>query len=410
MTQWSLVQEKALKAVDAWYKNRRKEQQVFRLFGVAGTGKTTLAKHFAENVPGIVKFATFTGKAAHVMAQKGCVGASTIHRLIYVPKMTSKNRLRNLEKEIQELEALPKPWSEAQLNQKAKVKKQLQEERQNAGRVGFSLNLDSTLREANLLIVDEVSMLDATIGRDLESFGVPILVLGDPEQLPPVYGTGYFIEQPPDIMLTEIHRQALDNPIIKISQLVREGGELPLGNYGESKVVDGKLPSNEVLDYDMILTGLRKTKRACDERCRNLRGYSKKLPEKNDRIMCIRNDHTLGILNGQIFTVQSDSIGMGDGTVSIHIKDSEMDMELAVIANEKPFLGQSLEKWEWEQDIQEFEYAYAITVHKAQGSQWDNVLLFDQKNKFNNWSKRDKQRWLYTGITRAAEKVTVVRL
>jgi Mesyanzhinovviridae Dda-like helicase len=137
---------------------------------------------------------------------------------------------------------------------------------------------------------------------------------------------------------------------------------------------------------------------------------SDRLPMVGDRIMCVKNNHMLGLLNGQIWEVKSDAVVNGGGTVSLHIKDPDSEVEMAISACEKLFYGQPLTRWEHEEDIQEFEYAYAITVHKAQGSQWDNVLLFDQKHRFPNWSERDRRRWLYTGITRAAETVTVLRL
>ena len=53
----------------------------------------------------------------------------------------------------------------------------------------------------------------------------------------------------------------------------------------------------------------------------------------------------------------------------------------------------------------EFDYGYALTVHKAQGSQWDDVLLFDESYAF----REHRARWLYTGLTRAAKRLTIVR-
>lgn len=405
MKTWSPQQDAALKAVDHWFKNESKNQQIFRLFGTAGTGKTTLAKHFAENIEGTVKFATFTGKAAHVMASKGCEGASTIHKLIYRPKASSKAHLRTLEKTLEDLERASEPDWEVIAN----IREEIKAEQQNAGRMSFSLNMESELRYAKLLIIDEVSMIDKIMGYDLESFGIPILVLGDPEQLPPIYGAGYFTEQKPDTMLDEIHRQARDNPIIQMAQLVREGKSLTLGKYGNSRVTDEKLENDEILAHDIILTGLRKTKKACDDKCRALLNRPSALPVAGDRLMCVKNNHDLGILNGQMWTACYDATPMGGGLVSLHIKD-ENDIEMAVNVSEKLLLGQPLQRWEHEEDIQEFEYANAITVHKAQGSQWDKVMLFDQKDKFPNWSDRDRRRWLYTGITRAAESITVMRL
>ena len=79
MTLFTPHQDAALNAVAAWLKSkpgRNGVPQVFRLFGYAGTGKTTLARHLAEAVDGKVLFAAFTGKAALVMRSKGCERAT----------------------------------------------------------------------------------------------------------------------------------------------------------------------------------------------------------------------------------------------------------------------------------------------------------------------------------------------
>lgn len=405
MTKWSPQQDKALQDVANWFQSESNSKQVFRIFGYAGSGKTTLARHFAEGITGAVKFATFTGKAAHVMASKGCSGASTIHKLIYRPKLASKAHMRELEKQLTDFDAAPEPDWEAI----ARIREELTKEQENVGRMSFSLNLESDLRFAKLLIIDEVSMVNEQMGKDLESYGIPILVLGDPEQLPPIYGSGYFTEQEPDIMLTEIHRQALDNPIIAMSKLVREGKALELGNYGNSRVVNYQLGADDILKHNIILTGLRKTKKACDDKARHILARTNPLPMQGDKLMCVKNNHLLGLLNGQIWDCLGEAYDTGGGCVSLNIRSEEGE-EKAVNASEKLLLGQELAKWEREEDIEEFEYAYAITVHKSQGSQWDNVLLFDQRHRFPNWSERDKRRWLYTGITRAAENITVMRL
>src|SRR5690606_24430402 len=100
----------------------------------------------------------------------------------------------------------------------------------------FSLNRDSAIDKAALVVIDECSMVDEEVGRDLLSFGKPVLVLGDPAQLPPIAGGGFFTEVEPDIMLTEVHRQAADDPIIHLSMLAREGRGLDYGIYGDSRV------------------------------------------------------------------------------------------------------------------------------------------------------------------------------
>jgi exodeoxyribonuclease V len=144
---WSPQQDAALKAVSLWLK--RGEPQVFRLFGYAGSGKTTLARAIADDSEGDVLFGAFTGKAALVMRSKGCKDARTIHSLIY--------RARDSDSE--------EPI--------------------------FELNEEGPAAKARLIIIDECSMVDSELGRDLLSFGKPVLVLGDPAQLPPLKGGGY---------------------------------------------------------------------------------------------------------------------------------------------------------------------------------------------------------------------------
>src|SRR6187455_2926269 len=202
MPQFTPHQQQALTVVAEWLKSKPGSNgtpQVFRLFGYAGTGKTTLARHIAEDTDGDVKFAAFTGKAASVMRGKGCGGASTIHSLIY--------RARESGEETPSFDL----WDEAPAS------------------------------KADLIIIDECSMVDAELGRDLLSFDVPVLVLGDPAQLPPIQAGassgGFFTEAEPDVMLTEVHRQAQDNPIVRLSMDIRAGEYLEPGRFGETEVV-----------------------------------------------------------------------------------------------------------------------------------------------------------------------------
>src|SRR5499425_509694 len=233
-------QDAALKAAAAWLKakpGRNNTPQVFRLFGYAGTGKTTLAKHIAAGVDGKVMFAAFTGKAASVMRQKGCTGASTIHSLIY--------RAR------ESVEETP----------------------------SFDLWHDSPAANARLIVIDECSMVDAELGRDLLSFGAPVLVLGDPAQLPPIQGGGFFTDQTPDAMLTEVHRQAQDDPIVRLSMDVRAGEYIEPGRYGETTVLHkGYLEPDRVLEADQVLVGRNGTRRSYNKRMRERRGFKDEMP------------------------------------------------------------------------------------------------------------------------------------
>lgn len=395
---WSPKQQAALKAVEEWLA-KPGQNKLFKLFGYAGTGKTTMAMKLAEQCGGLAFFAAFTGKAASVMRSKGCPNASTIHRLIYKPQPKSELRLIELRGHLEELR------QEAPINQIA-VDKTLQEIKdieQDLKRPAFTLNFDSDLQHAKLLVVDECSMVNEEIGRDLLSFNVPILVLGDPAQLPPVGGGGFFTDGQPDILLTEIHRQAQDSPIIRLATAVREGRGISPGVYGDSLVVHrSKLDPATVMDHDQILVGRNATRKSCNARAREILGFTNHLPEEEDKLVCLRNDHKIGLLNGELWDTLH-SVVIDNDTLGLTIQNQDSEQELNLEVHRHHFEGRELGYWEKLQ-AHEFDYGYALTTHKAQGSQWDNVLVFDESGCF----RQDRRKWLYTAITRAAERVTVV--
>ena len=361
---WSSEQSAALDRVSRWLRDG--EPQVFRMFGYAGVGKTTLARHIAEGARGEAVFAAFTGKAALVLRSKGCVGASTIHALIYRASEGAE------------------------------------------GAPTFTLNHDGPASKAGLIVIDECSMVDAELGRDLLSFGKPILVLGDPAQLPPVKGGGFFTEADPDVMLTQIHRQAEDNPIIRLSEIVRGGGDIPYGVYGESRVIRrDEIEAESVLAADQVLVGTNRTRRLYNQRIRSLEGKAEMLPVAGDKLVCLRNDRTKGLINGGLWRVDELN-GMRKDFVRLTLKsDDEPQRAATKVAVLKAFFeGTEADlPYPIRRESDEFDYGYALTVHKAQGSQWDEVMLFDESRAF----REHQARWLYTGVTRAARKLTIVR-
>lgn len=366
--QWNSQQENALKAVDKWFYTETNKKRIFRIFGYAGTGKSTLARHFAENIDGDVCYAAFTGKAALVMRNNGCVGAKTIHSLIYKPEVNDK------------------------------------------GQVSFHLNRkDSIVNDCALIIIDECSMVDKELAEDLLSFKKPILVLGDPAQLPPVKGAGFFTECQPDIMLTEIHRQATDNPIIYLATEIRNGRMPDLGVYGESKIVD-KISIDMAKEANQILVGRNATREKYNSKLRKMHGIDSDLPIAGEKLICLRNDSTLGIFNGGMFTVDKilqTNPKFKTNFIHMSVQSDDYDSIPPLVKVHKSFFDYSIPKPEWKvlKGSQEFDFGYAITTHKSQGSQWDNVLIVDE-----SWCFRDDwQRWLYTAITRASEKITLVR-
>ena len=107
-------------------------------------------------------------------------------------------------------------------------------------------------------------------------------------------------------MLTQIHRQAEDNPIIRLSQIVRSGGELPEGQYGETRVVRrAAIDAAQVLAADQVLVGVNRTRRAYNQRMRALNGFAEPLPAQGDRLVCLRNDRTKGLINGGLWRVEA---------------------------------------------------------------------------------------------------------
>ncbi|ACM37016.1 MULTISPECIES: ATP-dependent DNA helicase [Rhizobium/Agrobacterium group] len=370
-------QDEALKAVAKWLKEGK--TPVFRLFGYAGTGKTTLARHFAENVDGDVLFAAFTGKAAQVLRSRGATTARTIHSLIYRPRG---------EEEVSDEETGKTSMTPM-----------------------FSVNRQSPVAKAALIVIDECSMVDEQLGRDLMSFGTPILVLGDPGQLPPVTGGGFFTEQEPDYLLTDIHRQARDNPIIQLAMQIREGKEITHGDYGSTARVISKneVTQDLVLNCDQVLVGTNKTRRRYNKRLRELKGFTADYPQSGDKLVCLRNDQVKGLLNGSLWQVMTSSRETVKPGMNLLIKPEDDDMDRG--AAKIKLLKAAFEDveteipWTTRKRYDEFDYGYALTVHKAQGSQWNNVVLFDE-----SWAFRDtRERWLYTAVTRAAETLTIVR-
>ena len=364
MVKWSPQQDEALNAVSAWLKDPG-GAQVFRLFGWAGTGKTTLAKHLAGGLNS-VKYAAFTGKAALAMRKRGCRGASTIHSLIYTL--------------VSESEGEPR----------------------------FMLDRESPAASADLIVIDEVSMVDEALASDLLSFGTKVLVLGDPFQLPPVQGTGYFITEEPDLMLTEIHRQAAENPIVQLSLDIRNGKRLDYGTYGESKVISrDDVDQGEVLDADQVLVGRNRTRLDYNNRLRELKGLPHGAPVLGDKIVCLRNNPRKKLLNGQIFHVaEVKRKNAGKLEMMLLPEDAGPATAEVKVKTHLDFFTGADEQMAWpvRRQFDEFTFGYCLTVHKAQGSQWDHVYLFDESFAF----REDGRRWLYTGVTRAVERITVV--
>lgn len=413
MTTWSPEQDRALCAVRDWLLAGSSSPQIFRLFGYAGTGKTTLARHLAQDA-GHVLFGAYTGKAAHVLGLKGCPNPSTIHSMIYHTKERGRAALMEVEAQLAQLmiELRGQGATQEQVESHRRVRdlrELMESHRRQLSQPAFSLNPESVVRAADLVVIDECSMVDGRMGEDLTSFGTKVLVLGDPAQLPPVMGGGFFTEgHEPDFMLEEIHRQAADSPIIRLATRVRKGEIAQVGGEEGCMVIDSEdLTTELALQADQLLVGRNKTRHSYNRRMRVLLGHDRPdAPVPGDKLVCLRNNHDKGLLNGAVWYAQ-DVGAVTEDRVYMEVVPEEGGWPLQVEAHAAPFQGAGEQMAWWDRkSAEEFDYGYAMTVHKAQGSQWNNVLLFDESWVF----RADRHRWLYTGITRAAEQLTVVKM
>jgi len=376
--------------------------------GYAGTGKTTLIAYLTKNIfervnYGNIAIISYTGKATSILNRKlknlNClsskVDVSTIHSLLYTPKVRWNSELRKM---------IIVGWKKR----------------------------DELLYD--LIIVDEASMISRNIFNDLISYGIPILFVGDNGQLPPIEKDGFNLMGNPHLMLNKIHRQAENNLIIKLSMTARNEGEIPFGIFDKS-VFKLKWKDQRTKDLFLktdfkedvsVLCGTNKTRVKLNEMIRNKLKFIGDEPYPGERLICLKNNHSAGVMNGQtgtlIFllyehkdlynmTIQMDGIeGLYSGLVYKHIFGQEKyeDMSDFYIKNEN---GRS--KFDHLKDIIKdsdyktldfFDFGYATTVHKAQGSQWKKVVLFEEGK---HWLS-DYNKWLYTAVTRAEEKLFII--
>lgn len=476
-------QNRAAEKVERWFSDpfagHSREPGVFRFAGYAGTGKTTSVKqvinrlglrsgsidqiaHDAaerlascgdvsdavrEVAPGrpFAVFAAYTGKAAHVLRRSG-VDASTIHSAAYRPLDKDRAMLNRLRSELREVEReLSEQWvgdergpGEQEVGD-AGARGELTRRRDRLARdVGaeetrvrapsFAFQLAGPMSAAALIVLDEVSMVGEKMARDLLSYRVPILAIGDPAQLPPVGGGGYFTEGEPDSLLTKVERSGSD--VIRVASAVREaeptadphltfGIDGTEGGSGRSRLTDDAL-----LSHDVVLCWRNAVRWALIRRIRAMLGRPEGVPVPGDRITVLSNNAELGVFNGQILTVQAATADNTDDpdVWQMVVEDDDGRLRMLDVLH-CGFSGEKGEKDAKDRvrfggPIAAATFAQAITVHKAQGSEWHSVLVVDETGSIVGMKRRteghrraytDARRWLYTAVTRAEHAVTVVR-
>ena len=407
-------QESALRQVHHWFKET--DEQVFRMFGPAGTGKTTIARLVPGSL-GIHDFAfgAFSGKAAQVLRSKGCIPAGTLHSMIYGAPINLRADRKRLEDTLDRMLIQPVNDTRRVIIESLKEDIRTLDERiRRNGALEFPVNYESELADADLLIADEVSMVSDKMAEDILSTGVRVLVLGDPEQLPPVRGEGFFTRQAPDVMLTEVHRQALDSPVLAMATRIRNGAPLTTNDLSHGRRVD-------YTEYDQILCWRRATRWGAVRYVREQLGRPPGEVVPGDTVMNLQNNKDLEIFNGQIFTVLDVSVGENDDERLLRVDDGTTERDIFVYTHGLTETGEKegeSARLGWNGNVAFVTFSQALTVHKAQGSEWKNVLLVDESRSM--WGMESKirgpehasnivRRWLYTGITRASDSITIVR-
>lgn len=381
-------QKEIIKGIEKWFANPQTKPYI-TLGGYAGTGKTTLIGYLSNvlriNNPEIkIAFVSYTGKAVRVMAKKlNEIDAikpfdkvSTIHQLIYEP---------------------------------------IEDEQGNI--VGWKRRTNNNF-DYNLIIVDEASMVNENIFNDLLEYTIPIIAVGDHGQLPPIEGK-FNLMHKPDIKLETIYRQEKDNPIIFVSKMARERGIIPIMEFGPKVIKLNRrddetqeLLREQFLKFDddtLILVGFNNTRVKLNKAIRNLLGFDQPEPDVKDKVICLRNNYQKNIYNGMIGIIKSiEDISDDWGQyykAKIELEDQAEYLFEGLISYKQFNNPQTLHN-ERAFDVDLFDFGYALTVHKAQGSQAKKVILFEER--FSSMDNEMWKKWLYTGITRASEELYII--
>lgn len=374
---------------EEWW--NRSGEQVLEISGPAGSGKTFLVRYLIERF-GLdldeVLFVAYMGKAAMIMARNG-LPAQTIHSAIY-------NYEKILDKVEGKIQMLP--------NGRPKMKH-------------VFVKKERLHPKIKLIVLDEGSMVNEIIAKDLLSFNIPVIVLGDLNQLPPVFGNSFFLNNP-DIILTKIMRQAEQSPIIYLSQQVLNGNKLTNGVYGNCAVIN----KSDVTDYlfneaDIVLTGTNRLRYEINNLFRThiKKGIKEQYPNVGEKIICRQNNinkhinDNIYLTNGMVGYVDYVDIESFNGKqLKIDFRPDFLNKSFKNLIIDYNFMysppssDKTIKQYDFTKN--KFEFAYAITTHMSQGSQYQKVLFLPERMGMSN---EDYKKFLYTGITRAQEKIII---
>ena len=391
--------KKQQEAVDVVVKRFKQRLKHTIIAGYAGTGKTTCINSIIEalvqdcNIKrNRICVAAYTGKAAQVLINKGYKNVVTLHRLLYDSVLTKEGTyIHKLKQEI----------------------------------------------EYSVVIVDEISMVNEKMLKQLIKKAKYIIGIGDPFQLPPISGQGDILLQNPHVFLDEITRQAAQSPIIQLSMKIRNGEPITYTQNDEVQVLKkSELTEGMLLWADQIICATNKVRNKVNTKMRELLNKEGDLDE-GEKIICLSNywdkvssnQSDYALTNGVIGTIENVYpsfvqipyfIGGGQRVYTVNgnftaetgqkFRDINIDRE-TMVGNDYGIDGQMLyklkthKKYKWIPPL-EFTYGYCVTCWKAQGSEWDKVLILEENFPFD---KKEHLRFLYTAVTRARKKVVLVK-
>lgn len=378
-------QKSALKKTKEWWNKPYK--QVWEISGAAGTGKTTIVYHLIDEI-GLahdnVLFMAYVGKATLALARKGNF-AQTIHSTIY-----DITEVVDLDSNGHPLLIEGRPRTHIEFIRKS--------------------HLPSNIK---LLVVDEAVMVSEKIAMDIMSFNIPIIALGDTNQLDPVFGEPYFLKHP-DVVLTEPMRQSLDSPILYLANKAMNGEYIKKGKYGNCYVIDKEMITDDMLiDADTVICGRNITRNKINQYVRyDVLKYKHEHPAIGEKLICRQNNWKLCIgdniflINGMVGFMDNIYMESYNKGRSINIDfrpDFLTDDSFKNIPMDYKHIVSPVESSDGKKRsfYNKFEYAYAISIHLSQGSEWDNVFIYNESYGTAEYRKKA----LYTAITRAKKQL-----
>lgn len=384
------------------------------LGGHAGVGKTTLIRSFVESLSSYrVVVAAFTGKAVSVLKNKG-IGAQTLHSLLYT------------------VEGIPEDWEAARVAWKEAKKRLVDEGVQpteeaveelakhhdladNAAHAAheewmmmvkeYGETIDSGVCwrdveciDADLVIVDEASMVSVGLYESLLRHDVPLLFVGDHGQLEPI-GDNPGLMVDPDIRLETIHRQAADSEIIQFAHYLRKGGDPRRWVGPGTDVIINPREHVDYASFDIVICGFNDRRVHLNKVIRHQLGFSGPLPQCGEKLICLQNNKGKGIFNGLI--CECLNVEETDDEEVIYLTVPNAAGRTVRVQAWLPQFGNPVRAEYMGRSISMFDWGYCLTCHKSQGSEFDNVAVVEQIS--SRWTA---ERWQYTAATRAAKKLT----